>query len=245
MDELLRGKRAIVTGASRGIGNAVAIALLRAGVSVALLSRQATAAAQVLETEAIAHGTKVVGIPTDLLAFDRIEAQVAAAIAALEGTDILINNAGAVLVADVANTSLSDWQRLLDLNLTSAFLCARAVLPTLRSQGSGTILNVASIAAKQGFPGWGAYSASKFGLLGLTQSLAAEERARGIRVMAICPGAVSTALWDDLPPETAAQFDRTLMLTPEIVAQAILSLLALPPEAVVTEFTLMSRAGVL
>ncbi len=245
MNEWLRGKRAIVTGASRGIGKAVAIALLRAGVSVALLSRQAAAAAQALEPEAIASGTQVVGIPTDLLAFDRIEAQVAAAIAALEGADILINNAGAVLVADVADTSLSDWQRLLDLNLTSAFLCARAVLPTLRSQGSGTILNVASIAAKQGFPGWGAYSASKFGLLGLTQSLAAEERSRGIRVMAICPGAVSTALWDDLPPETAAQFDRTRMLAPETVAQAMLSLLALPPEATVAEFTLISQAGVL
>jgi short-subunit dehydrogenase len=113
----------------------------------------------------------------------------------------------------------------------------------MRDRGRGTIINVASIAGKQAFSNWGAYSVSKAGVIALSQALAQEERVHGIRVTAICPGAVNTELWDT---ETVhANFDRSKMLTPEIVAQSILHTALLPPQAVIDELILMPSAGVL
>ena len=117
------------------------------------------------------------------------------------------------------------------------------ILPKMRDRGTGTIINVASIAGKQTFPGWGAYCVSKAGLIALSQTLAQEERAHGIRVTVICPGSVNTEIWDT--QTVHANFDRSKMLTPEIVAQSILHTALLPQGAVVEELTLMSNAGVL
>jgi short-subunit dehydrogenase len=130
---------------------------------------------------------------------------------------------------------------VIDLNLTSVFECTKAVLPGMRSSRSGSIINVVSIAGQQVFPNWGAYCVSKFGLMALSKAFAAEERAHGIRVCAICPGAVNTPIWDT---ETVqADFDRSAMLTPEIVAQSILQTVQLPQQAVIEELTLMPNAG--
>ena len=117
------------------------------------------------------------------------------------------------------------------------------ILPGMRQQGQGTIINIASIAAKQAFPGWGAYCVSKAGLLSLSQTLAKEECANGIRVIAICPGSVNTEIWDT--PTVQANFDRSQMLTPEVVAETILHTVLLPQQAVIEELTIMSNAGVL
>jgi short-subunit dehydrogenase len=111
----------------------------------------------------------------------------------------------------------------------------------MRDRRQGTIVNVVSIAGQQVFPGWGVYCASKFGLMALSKALAAEERANGIRVSAICPGSVNTPLWDT---ETVqADFDRSAMLTPEIVAETILHTVLLPQQAVIEELILMPNAG--
>jgi len=123
------------------------------------------------------------------------------------------------------------------------FQCMMGILPGMRQQGQGTIINIASIAAKQAFAGWGAYCVSKAGLLSLSQTLAQEERANGIRVIAICPGSVNTEIWDT--PKVHANFDRSRMLTPEIVAATILHAVLLPQQAVIEELTIMSNAGVL
>jgi NAD(P)-dependent dehydrogenase (short-subunit alcohol dehydrogenase family) len=113
----------------------------------------------------------------------------------------------------------------------------------MRSREQSTIINVASIAGYQAFPGWGAYNVSKAGLIALSKTLAAEERAHGIRVVTLCPGSVNTPLWDT---ETVqANFDRTRMLTPETVAQTILHAALLPPGAVIEELTVMPSAGAL
>jgi short-subunit dehydrogenase len=118
-----------------------------------------------------------------------------------------------------------------------------AILPIMRQRGQGTIINIASIAAKQAFPGWGAYCVSKFGLLAFSQTLAQEERGNGIRVTALCPGSVNTEIWDT---ETVhVNFDRSKMLTPEIVAQTILHTVLLPQQAVIEELTIISNAGIL
>ncbi|HEY9908068.1 MAG TPA: SDR family oxidoreductase, partial [Thermosynechococcaceae cyanobacterium] len=139
------------------------------------------------------------------------------------------------------DTPLQDWQRVIDLNLTSVFQCAQAILPGMRQRQRGTIVNVASIAGHQVFPNWGAYCVSKFGLVALSKALAVEERAHGIRVVTLSPGSVNTEIWDT---ETVqADFDRTQMLTPETVAQTILFATQLPAQAVVEELTLMPNGG--
>jgi NAD(P)-dependent dehydrogenase (short-subunit alcohol dehydrogenase family) len=233
----LKGKKVLVTGGSKGIGKEVVLELAKAGAIVAIASRQ------------VPENLAELGIhraySIDLAEVDSVSAKVQTIINDLEGLDILINSAGMAYTAEILETSLADWQKVLNLNLTSVFECIRAVLPTMRSQNSGTIINIASIAAKQAFPTWGAYSASKFGLLGLTQALAAEERGHGIKVMAICPGSVNTPLWDTLAPEVSTNFDRKAMLDAKTVAVMIMTMLSLPANATIQELVLMPNAGVL
>jgi NAD(P)-dependent dehydrogenase (short-subunit alcohol dehydrogenase family) len=143
----------------------------------------------------------------------------------------------------LSETPLSDWQRVIDLNLTSVFQCILGILPAMRNQQRGTIINVASIAGQQPFPMWGAYNVSKAGLIALSKTLAAEERSHGIRVVTISPGAVNTPLWDT--DTVQVDLNRSAMLTPEIVAQSILHTALLPEQAVIESVTLMPSAGAL
>ncbi|MBW4561130.1 MAG: SDR family oxidoreductase [Mojavia pulchra JT2-VF2] len=235
-------RRALITGASSGIGKATALAFAKAGIDVALVSRSL----EKLEAVAVAArqtGVEAKGYAVDLACVWQVKEQIQAIAHDFGDIDILINNAGMAYTANLSETSLEDWQQVMNLNLTSVFQCILGILPSMRAQGSGTIINVASIAGKQAFANWGAYNVSKAGLISLSQTLAQEESAHGIRVTAICPGAVNTELWDT---ETVhANFDRSKMLTPEIVAQSILYTVQLPQQAVVHELTLMSNAGVL
>lgn len=232
---MLQHKKVLVTGGSKGIGRALVQQLLAEGADVAIASRQIP---ENMEEKLRAY-------QMDLADVAVIGAEVTKIIDDLAGIDILVNNAGMAYNAPILTTPLEDWQRVLNVNLTSVFECIRAVLPTMRSQQSGIILNVASIAGKQAFPTWGAYSASKFGLLGLTQAVAAEEKSHGIRVMSICPGSVDTPLWDTLSPDVASNFDRKSMLTAETVAAAIMTMLQLPSGAVIEDLVLMPNAGIL
>ncbi|MDJ0618678.1 MAG: SDR family oxidoreductase [Calothrix sp. MO_192.B10] len=235
-------RRALITGASSGIGKATALAFAKAGIDIALVSRS------VEKLTAVAAAAEHVGVTAkvyavDLACVDRVQEQIQAIAHEFGDIDILVNNAGMGYTANLSDTPLHDWQRVIDLNITSVFQCTMGILPAMRARGTGTIINVASIAAKQPFPGWGAYSVSKAGLIALSQTLAQEERAHGIRVTAICPGAVNTELWDT---ETVnADFNRSNMLTPAIVAQSILHAALLPPQAAIDELILMPSAGVL
>lgn len=235
-------RRALITGASSGIGKATALAFAKAGIDVALVSRSQE------KLEGVAAVAKEIGVEAkaftvDLGSVAQVKTKIQAIADEFGEIDILVNNAGIGYTANLSDTPLEDWQRVIDLNITSVFQCMMAIVPGMRQRGKGTIINIASIAAKQTFPGWGAYCVSKAGLLALSQTLAQEERVHGIRVTAICPGAVNTEIWDT---ETVnVNFDRTKMLTPEIVAQTILHTALLPQEAVIEELTLMSNAGVL
>jgi NAD(P)-dependent dehydrogenase (short-subunit alcohol dehydrogenase family) len=152
-----------------------------------------------------------------------------------------VNNAGMGYTANLMDTPLTDWQQVIDLNLTAPFQCVQAVLPMMRSQQHGTIINIISVAGRQAFPEWGAYCASKFGLMGFTKSLAQEERAFGIRAVALCPGAVNTPLWDTKTVQ--ADFDRSLMLSAEDVANAIVHAALLPSHVLIDELVLMPNVG--
>ncbi len=233
-------QRALITGASSGIGKATALAFAKAGVDVALVSRSVDKLAVV--AEAVQHtGVNAKAYSVDLACVDQVQEQIQAIAHDFGDIDILVNNAGMGYVASLSQTSLSNWQRVLDLNLTSVFQCIMGILPGMRDRQTGTIINVVSIAGKQAFPNWGAYCASKAGLLALSQTLAQEERPHGIRVTAVCPGAVNTELWDTV----GADFDRSKMLSPEIVAQSIVHTALLPQQAVIDELTLMPSVGVL
>lgn len=229
-----------MTGASRGIGKATALALAKAGFELALVSRsqeglKSTLAA--LEAEA----TKVSAYALDLSKLEDIQPKVAHIIDDFGPVAVLVNNAGMGYTGALATMSLADWQQVIDLNLTGVFECTKAILPSMRKIGGGTIVNVASIAAKSAFPDWGAYTVSKAGLVAFSKVLAAEERPHGIRVVTVYPGAVNTPIWDT---ETVkADFDRSRMLTPEVVAEAILNTVLLPQQAVIEELTLMPSAG--
>lgn len=236
---LLTHRRALITGASRGIGKATALAFAKAGIDLVLVSRSQQGLTETA-AEIAPLGVNVQVFPIDLAAIEQVKAQIEEIVHQFP-IDILVNNAGMAYTGDLLTLPLTDWQQVMALNLTSVFQCIQAVLPAMREQQQGTIINVASIAGYQAFPGWGAYNVSKAGLIALSKTLAAEERAHGIRVVTLCSGAVNTPLWDT---ETVqADFDRSRMLTPETVAQTILHTVLVPPEAVIEELTVMPSAG--
>ncbi len=212
--------------------------LAQEGIAVALVARSLPDLLAV-QAEIQAKGGKAEVFPIDLADLPALPQQLQALLDRFGVCDVLINNAGIAQVGPLASLALADWQRVIDLNLTAAFLCAQAVLPGMRQQRCGVIVNIVSIAGKRAFPNWGAYCASKFGLLGFSEVLAAEERQHGIRVTSLCPGAVDTPLWDTVPVD----FDRSRMLSPEWVAEVIAHIVCLPKGAVVEELTLMPAAG--
>ena len=237
----LTRKRCLITGASSGIGKATALAFAQQdSFDLVLLGRSRSKLDRVAE--------EVNRLDTAIYALDFAEVdQILPRMKRIEqetgSWDILVNCAGMGYTGTIAETPLQDWQAILNLNLTSVFQCVQAVLPGMRQRRSGHIINVASVAAQQVFPQWGAYCVSKAALLTLSKAIAVEERSQGIRVTTICPGAVNTPLWDT--EVVQADFDRSQMLTPEVVAQSILQVALLPPEAVVEELTLMPSAGAL
>jgi NADP-dependent 3-hydroxy acid dehydrogenase YdfG len=237
-----KNRTAIITGASSGIGKATALAFAKAGIDLALVGRSQD------KLTAVAEAAKAVGVTAktyviDLSILDRVSAEMGKIGSDWDNVDILVNNAGMAYTNPIVDTTLADWQRVIDLNLTSVFQCIQGILPKMRQQKSGIIANISSIAAKQVFPNWGTYSVSKFGLMALTQAVAGEERANGIRVTAICPGSVNTPLWDT--DTVQADFDRSAMLTPEMVAEAVLYAVLAPAGAVVEEIVIMPSGGAL
>lgn len=235
-------RRALITGASSGIGKETALAFAQTGIDVAVVSRSIEKLQTVCQAAKHA-GVEAKAYPLDLSCVSLVKEKIQEIASDFGDIDILVNCAGIGYTGTLSETSLSDWEMVLDLNLTSVFQCIMGILPGMRARGTGTIINVASIAGKQAFSGWGAYCVSKAGLIALSQTLGQEERAHGIRVTAICPGSVNTELWDT--KTVNANFDRSKMLTPEIVAQSILHTALLPHQAVIDELILMPSAGVL
>jgi meso-butanediol dehydrogenase/(S,S)-butanediol dehydrogenase/diacetyl reductase len=207
----LAGKSAVVTGAARGIGRAIAEALAAEGARVVLadLGKRADeksgrwdyelASASELEKTAEAirtRGGEAVAVDVDVADKAACARMVDAACASFGTVDLLVNNAGLVKMGFIADYAEADWDRLFAVNTKGAFLCTQAALPALGRQG-GAVVNIASIAGKRGYAGMAAYCASKFALVGLTQALAAELAGMGIRVNAVCPGFLATAMWMD------------------------------------------------
>ncbi len=217
----LAEQHAIVTGGGRGIGAAIAAALVREGATVSVLGRDgARLAAQV---EALGGASRAQAVTVDVAE----EASVRAAFAAVHGrfgrVDILVNNAGQAESAPLSRTDPALWQRMLDVNLTGTYLCTRAALPEMMARGAGRIVNVASTAGLVGYAYVAAYCAAKHGVVGLTRALALECAKSGVTVNAVCPGYTETDI-------VKAAVDRIVDKTGRSAAEARASLVARNPQ---------------
>lgn len=232
----LDGKIAVVTGASRGIGLAIAQRLAVAGCDLALCARNERAIPQ--QDIADRNGVRVLAHECDVRDEGSVEAFFQSVRERYTRIDFLINNAGtAAVTANVSELAAADWRDVIDTNLTGMFLCTRLALPVLKD--GGTIVNNLSIGAKVAFPGQAAYIASKHGARGLTEVLRQELRPRGIRVIALVPGATDTDIWN-IFWENAP---RKRMMEPETVAEAVVHALTLPQNATVEELVIGPTAG--
>jgi NADP-dependent 3-hydroxy acid dehydrogenase YdfG len=236
----VQGQVAIVTGAGRGIGHAIATAMAREGATVVLAARTrqqlAATAAAIRES-----GGTALAIPTDVTQDAAVEAMVEQAIAELGRVDALVTAAGAASFGPVVSSKPADWDAILAVNLRAVMVCCHAVLPVMIRQRRGTIINVASVAAQRAIPGAAVYTATKAGVVGFSRVLAEELRAEGVRVGVLVPGAVDTPLWDTIPNSP----DRSRMLRPEDVARAAVLMASLPPGAALEELTLLPQGGIL
>ncbi len=231
----LAGRLVAVTGANRGIGRAIAEAVAREGARVVLMGRDLRA----LQRAACEMGGDPLAIQIDVTQAASVRRAFVDLKRKTRALDALVNNAGVFGVKPFARTTRRDWDRMLAGNLTSLFLVTQAALPLLRRGRDAQIVNILSVSSRVAFEGCAAYTASKFGALGLTRVLRKELRPLGIRVSAVLPGSTNTRMADefDFP------VNRARLLQPDDVARAVVSALLQPPHGTVEEIHLMPAGG--
>ena len=232
----MSGELVVVTGAGKGIGREVALEFAREGAIVAICART-TEGLKTVKIEIEENGGRVFASVCDV----GDEAQVKGFIKGLSEVagkiNVLVNNAGVAFLGPVSDSETSKWEETISVNLTGAFLVTKHAL-SLMERGSH-IFNLVSIASKTGFPNWSAYCASKFGLLGFTNSLREELRGMGIKVTAVLPGPTDTPLWDGLPGD----WDRKRMIEAKDVAKMIVNIYRQPKETLTEEVVILPTSG--
>jgi NADP-dependent 3-hydroxy acid dehydrogenase YdfG len=219
----LGGKNAIITGASRGIGRAIACRLAQAGATVVLAARGELALQELAQTLRASGATSWV-VPTDVTSDQQLTALADVAYAKLGHIDVLINNAGgAPPRVSIAKTRVTDWDWTLRTNLWATMVMTKLVLPSMIERRNGTIVNICSVAGLTGKAGEAGYAAAKFGVRGFTQALWEEVREYGIKVSLVCPGYVDTNM---IPPNR--RLDRGKMIRPDNVAEAVYTVATSP-----------------
>jgi clavulanate-9-aldehyde reductase len=234
-----------VTGASSGIGEAIALSCARAGAAVALAARRAERIellAQRIEEE----GAKAIAVPTDVGEEGQARAFIERAHAELGRLDVLVNNAGVMLLGPIENAPTQEWRRMIHANVFGVLYCTHAVLPLMRAQGSGHIVNVSSVAGRVARAGSGVYNLTKFGVGAFSESLRQEGVAMGVRVTTIEPGAVATELpghnREEVLEQMAKRFAGVTPLSSEDIANAILYAIGQPENVAVNEILVRPRA---
>lgn len=220
--KLLEGKTAVITGASRGIGKAIALKFAAEGAQVAFSDLKYDELAEALEKELLAMGVKAKGYASDASSFEGSEALINQVVADFGGVDILVNNAGITRDNLLLRMTEADWDLIMQVNLKSAFNLTKAVQRTFLKQRSGSIINMSSVVGVNGNAGQSNYSASKAGLIGFTKSIAQELGSRNVRCNAIAPGFIITEMTAKLPEDVRESWAEKIPLkrggTPEDVA---------------------------
>lgn len=233
----------LVTGASSGIGRETALGFAAAGADVVLVARNAAALAKVA-TAARKHGVKALAIPTDVTRPASVKACFRKALARFGRIDVVVNNAGVMIPAQVVDIRAEDLQQMLDVNLFGALWVMRSAVTAMRAQGGGSIVNVASLAGRRGFSPLGGYSATKFALVGLTEALRTELVGEPVHVALVMPGVIDTPMAEAAlaDPETAGAWPRALNMPPAWVVWSIfaavrfrLAEVAVPPGGALLE----------
>jgi NAD(P)-dependent dehydrogenase (short-subunit alcohol dehydrogenase family) len=225
MAPFLEHKRAIVTGGSRGIGRAIAEALLREGATVTICGKTHSLVERTIAE--LGGAPKIFGLAADVSDDKQVSGLFKFADQSMGGLDILVNNAGIGIFRPVGELTVEDWRKTLDTNLNGVFYCCREALPRLRHSGGGAIVNVSSLAGKNPFAGGAAYNASKFGLNGFSEALMLDHRTDRIRVTYVMPGSVDT----DFSPRSGRA---SWKIAPEDVAEAVLLALRMPERTTVS-----------
>jgi len=194
----LQGQVAVVTGASRGIGRAIASSLAAAGAQVVINYARSSTAAEELVAQITTDGGSALAIQADVSQADQVDVLFKTTLEKLGRIDILVNNAGITRDTLLLRMKPEDWQAVIDLNLTGVFLCTRAVAKSMLKQRSGRIINIASVAGQMGNPGQANYSAAKAGVIGFTKTIAKEMASRGVTVNAVAPGFIETDMTGEL-----------------------------------------------
>lgn len=221
----LQSKTAIITGAGKGIGRATAIELAKSGVHLGLISRSESELAALCEELTVQYGITAVYEIADISVQAEAEKAVEALIEKLGRLDILINNAGVATFGTVLDMDPQDWERTININVMGTYYVTRKALPTMVEQNEGNIINIASTAGEKGFATGSAYCASKFAVMGFTESLMQEVRKHNIRVTALTPSTVNTPLAVNAGLKIG---DEDRMLQAEDMAELIVSVLSLP-----------------
>ena len=226
--KLLEGKTALVTGATRGIGRAIAVKFAQAGANIAFTYRQINSNAEELIKEIEALGVKCKGYAADAADFAATDAVVKEVVADFGRIDVLVNNAGITKDGLILRMTEEQWDAVITTNLKSAFNFTRAVVPFMAKQRGGSIINMSSVVGENGNAGQCNYSASKAGLIGLAKSIAKEMGPRGIRANCIAPGFIVTDMTSAIPEEMRAEWAKTIPLrragNPDDVANVALFL---------------------
>lgn len=221
--ETLRGKKAVITGGTKGIGFATAVALAKEGVDLGLLARTKADLAKAAK-ELAQYNVQVATATADISSNEEVVAAVNTLKGELDTFDILVNNAGIAKFGKILEQDIAEWERMIQVNLLGMYYVTRAVLPTLVEKNSGDIINISSTAGERSGAGMSAYSASKFGVLGFTEALTAEARKHNIRVTALTP---STVVTDLAINQGLVKGDEEHVLQPEDLADLIVSHLKL------------------
>ena len=216
-----------MTGASKGIGKSIALALAKAGSDIVATSRSQKEL-EALAGEIRSFNVRCLPVAGDVSKKDDVHHVVARTLEMFGRIDVLVNNAGIGIFSKITEMSEEDFQKMLSVNLVGVFLFSKTVLPTMIKQRSGSIINISSLAGKNSFVGGTGYSASKWGLMGFSKSLMLEVRDSNIRVVTICPGSVNTHFGEH-PKDSA------MIIQPEDVAETVLFALSIPARSNVSE----------
>ncbi|GIM45561.1 beta-ketoacyl-ACP reductase [Collibacillus ludicampi] len=236
----LQGKTVAITGASRGIGKETAIQLRKLGAKLIIGSRNEK------ELHDLAHqidteGGSVLPVPLDVTDESSVQKFVSVSLEHFGSVDALINCAGVGMFSSVLDSSTEDFDQMINVNLRGTYLTCKYFGKHMVEQRKGHMINLVSIAGTTILPGCGGYSASKFGILGLTRVLQAELRSKGVQVTAVLPGAVNSSFWDSIDPKP----DVLAMIPTSVLAQHLVYILCQPKGAVIDEVTIMPPLGIL